>query len=226
MIIGVKSVPCGVESYPTRAADAAHRGQDFALRSDAQPPASVFHLTGEGTGQAEGGPQIAFAVELGTESVFMIVTAESPSVSNGFEQVRPPVLVLVHKARDFRSLGDVERVSLPSQSKAFMHAARVFGDSGRRDVRPEAVLDEINLPPAGGGKDAAVRRKSEGPGLQDKVVRVGEWLDRIVVGFFRISRQYGAGGKDEWSKKEAHNKESGGGGVNRIRGSKDKRGQW
>ena len=201
LVIRIEYIAFGIESDPAGRAHAARGGDEFAIVRDAQDPAAVKGLGGEGSGEAEGAPEIALLVELRAEGVFVVVALDAPSITDRLEEIGAAVAVLVLETRHFGTLHHVEPAVAPGESEGLVE---VFGEEGPfggfvRMIR--RVLDDPDLAAAGADRDLAIGEQLDATALDRGALGSREVGDGVEVGFLRSLGEEVGGEEGEEKKK-------------------------
>ena len=109
-------------------------------RRDLAAPAAELAVAVEGTGQAQGDPDVAVLVEAGAERIFVIVAVDLPAVADDFEDVGLARALGVLDPAHVAALGHVEPAVLVGQAQHLVQAVGEAGELRLLRIGVESIL--------------------------------------------------------------------------------------
>ena len=68
----------------------------------------------------EGNPEVAFPVDTGTESILVIVAAETPVIADRLDHIGTAIAILIAQPTQLTALDGVEPVVVPLEAQRFL----------------------------------------------------------------------------------------------------------
>ena len=181
LIVGVKHVAQPVGAHATGRTQSAGSGNHLAIRRHPQGPAPKQAFAVEGTGQTQHDPNVPVPIRLRTKGVFVVITVDAPTVGHGLNQVGAVIAIRVFQPGDFAALGGVNPSVPPGpQAQDFMQSGRKPGELHLARIPPGAV-HQIDVPQAGGHREALTRQNLDRARFQHDSLRDGKGHQRIVL---------------------------------------------
>ena len=176
-----------IEPDAAGAADAAGRGDHFAILGHAHAPAAVGRVAVEGTGEAQHHPHVALLIELRTEGVFVVIASDGPAVADRLEDVAAVIAVFILDARHFAALRGVQPAVVPVDANRLVQAARV--ELQFHVVRlAERITDGINIAAPATHAKLAVGQHCQAADLEHHAGRDGHTRERVIIALLRCGR--------------------------------------
>lgn len=108
LVICIEAIPCCIKTNASRRADTATCRGESSIGINANTPTTILAIAAKRTCQAKHNPNITILVELGAESIFMVIAIDFPSIGNGLKDVRFAIAVRIFKFRKFASLCGID----------------------------------------------------------------------------------------------------------------------
>jgi hypothetical protein len=107
LVVAVIDLAIRIKADAAGTAHAAACRHHFAIRLDAQCPATEGRRAAEGAGEAEGDPEISRFIETAADGVFMVVAGDAPAVVHVLKDVGASVTIDIFETGDLVACGGV-----------------------------------------------------------------------------------------------------------------------
>jgi hypothetical protein len=173
----------GIRGDPSGATETRANGDHLAIRGDFNSPATKEIVRLVRTAEAEGDPDIAIGIVLGSEGEF-VSFGVAPVVSEGMELVGRAIAIAVLDTGDFTKLRGSEGAIFPREPEDFILPAgeEFVGGIGRSFESPG---DHVDIAPPGSDGQFLIGKDFKTAGVHRHLGRNGD-VDQWIVFRFRF----------------------------------------
>jgi hypothetical protein len=183
LIVAVIDLAIGIEAYAAGAADAGAGGHHFAIRLDAQRPATKRHRAAERAGEAERDPEVARFVKAAADGVFVVVAGDAPVIAHVVEDIRTAIAIDILQTGDLVACGGVDVFVLRIVGDA-EHLVQATGEElvahGGGIIAARAA-DDPDLTTSRAHDQPAIWQQVDGADLERGFLRCLKGGDLVVV---------------------------------------------